>query len=152
MANRGLPARRTSRTEAPKELVARRAMAPSALPEAVSGSCRIPGIGGVPCVCCEPDRPQTTCVWFHGGGFRGSGVSLEFGTLRGGVGIRGVMPGSSWWFPRWPPSIRFPPRCTDATAVYDGVTDQWGPVFVGGDSAGGGLAVFRLLNRRISLY
>jgi len=96
-------------------------------------------VGGVPCLVCEPDSPETTCVWFHGGGFRvGSATSSAgFGqTLAVAGSVRVVLVDY-----RLAPEHPFPAALYDATAVYEDARVRWGSLFACGDSAGANLAL-----------
>jgi epsilon-lactone hydrolase len=97
-------------------------------------------IGGVPCVLCEPTSPAATLLWFHGGGFRyGSAViSARFGMRIAAATEARVVLVDYALAPEHP----FPAALHDAVSVFTAALDRWpGTVFVGGDSAGGGLAV-----------
>jgi acetyl esterase/lipase len=98
--------------------------------------------GGVPCTYLEVPDPALTLLYFHGGGYR-------MGDADGWLGLasrialaaraRVVLPDY-----RLAPEDPFPAALHDAAAVYDAVVAQAEadelPPFVGGDSAGGGLA------------
>jgi epsilon-lactone hydrolase len=126
--------------EAPRELVARRSLGSSALPEAVGGiGLQEVPVGDVSCVVCEPDRARSTFVWFHGGGFRMGSArsSAQFGLALATTSRARVVLVDYALAPEDP----FPAALHDAAAVYEDAHQRWGPLVVGGDSAGGGLAV-----------
>jgi monoterpene epsilon-lactone hydrolase len=101
--------------------------------------------GGVPCVDVTPlVGPHTgdggpLIAYFHGGGYR-------MGTASGWVGFATrvvLLSGARVVLVdyRLAPEHPFPAAVIDATAVYDALLDTSDRVIVGGDSAGGGLAV-----------
>ena len=96
-------------------------------------------LGGVNCLVCEPPVRRATILYLHGGGFR-------LGSARGWTGFASrlavaaearIVVADYRLSPEWP----FPAALRDAAAVYQALVDEdRGPFFVGGDSAGGGLA------------
>ncbi len=94
---------------------------------------------GIRCIEYTPEGPVTgTLVWFHGGGYRmGSPVvgSAIGNRLASECGVHVVF--SSYALA---PEAPFPCGLLDAIAVVDAVEDSSGPVMLGGDSAGGGIA------------
>ncbi|MGE0880708.1 MAG: alpha/beta hydrolase fold domain-containing protein [Acidimicrobiia bacterium] len=136
-----LPALRGSAREASADLVARRSgMAAFPAPPPAEGvSVTESTIGGVTCYVCEPGNANASIVYFHGGGYRlGSAQrSSAFGSrLAKATGARVVVVTY-----RLAPEHPFPAALYDATAVYGAVVaESTVPVFVSGDSAGGGLA------------
>jgi monoterpene epsilon-lactone hydrolase len=102
-------------------------------------------MGGVPVRVFEPPaakkRHDGTLVFFHGGSYIfGSSRTTHADTIARlalECGIRIVAPEY-----RLAPEHPFPAQLEDALAVFDAVVaDGTGPVLVGGDSAGGNLAV-----------
>jgi acetyl esterase/lipase len=96
-------------------------------------------IGGVACLVCEPATQLGTILYLHGGGYRmGSPAAwANFASrLAAATMCRIVVPDY-----RLAPEHPFPAALIDALSVYRAlvVTDR-APPFVGGDSAGGGLA------------
>jgi monoterpene epsilon-lactone hydrolase len=137
-----LPPLRTGHP-ADDDLAARRAgMAGVAPPDPAAGTpvdVRRQPTGGVDGVVCRPPDPVGVLVHFHGGGYRlGSALySAAFGArLAMATSCTVVVPEY-----RLAPEHPFPAALHDAAAVYDAVLEAAdAPVFVGGDSAGGGLA------------
>ncbi len=95
--------------------------------------------GGVASLVAEPTQPAGTLLYFHGGGYRlGSpaGWASFASRLSATTGLRVVVADY-----RLAPEHPFPAAVHDAVASFDAVSATYGgPVFVGGDSAGGGLA------------
>lgn len=89
---------------------------------------------------CEPEHAVATVLWFHGGGYRlGSARnSTPFGVrLSVATGARVVLVDYAL-----APEHPFPAAVHDAAGAYEGARATWGePLLVGGDSAGGGLAL-----------
>ncbi|HLG89435.1 MAG TPA: alpha/beta hydrolase [Alphaproteobacteria bacterium] len=95
--------------------------------------------GGVRCLVCEPPVRRATILYLHGGGFR-------LGSARGWTGFASRLAVTAEarivvvdyrLAPEWP----FPAALHDAASVYQALVEEnAGPLFVGGDSAGGGLA------------
>jgi acetyl esterase/lipase len=137
-----LPPRRDGHP-ADDELAARRAgMAGVAPPDPGAGTgvdVRPEAAGGVEVVVCRPPDPDGVLVHLHGGGYR-----LGSATYSAGFGARLALATSCTVVVpeyRLAPEHPFPAALHDAAEVYDVVVDRTaGPVFVGGDSAGGGLA------------
>ena len=96
-------------------------------------------IGGVPCVVCAPASPAATLVYFHGGGYRlgtARGWRTFGSSLAAAASTRVILVDY-----RLAPEHPFPAALRDALAVFDAVdSGADGPVYAGGDSAGGGLA------------
>ena len=97
-------------------------------------------VGGVAATVCTPPGHRGALLHFHGGGYRlgspGPWVALG-NELAGRTSMQVVLPDY-----RLAPEHPFPAALHDAHAVYAalvGRSDE--PVFVAGDSAGGGLAV-----------
>ena len=96
-------------------------------------------LGGVNCLVAEPPARRATILYLHGGGFR-------MGSARGWAGFASrlavaaearIVVADYRLAPEWP----FPAALHDAASVYQAlVGENAGPLFVGGDSAGGGLA------------
>jgi acetyl esterase/lipase len=135
-----LPEERAGR-EAPPDLVERRALIGGADDQQVIAdgvTADETEIGGVPCVVCAPASAAHTLVYFHGGGYRlgtARGWRTFGSSLAGAASTRVVLVD----YPL-APERPFPAALRDAIAVYDAVSGDGGPVYVGGDSAGGGLA------------
>lgn len=97
-------------------------------------------IGGVRCLVVNDSAAADAgpaLLYFHGGGYRLGSPVLYIPLVQkiaDGSGARVVMP-----FYRLAPENPFPAGLHDAAAVYRALA-QRGPVVVGGDSAGGGLA------------
>jgi acetyl esterase/lipase len=124
------------------DLGARRAgaagMTPAPVPEGVTVT--ETEVGGVVCVECATAAPRCTYVHFHGGGYR-LGAPAGWTGLAGGLAARldgrVVVPDY-----RLAPEHPFPAALHDGAAVYlalAAATED--PMVVGGDSAGGGLAL-----------
>ncbi|MFC5747436.1 alpha/beta hydrolase [Actinomadura rugatobispora] len=106
--------------------------------------------GGVPSlwVSVPGGDPGRVVVWFHGGGFTvGSAASRTAlgADIARAAGCRVLLPGY-----RLSPEHAFPAPVEDALAAYRWVSDLVGAgnVVLGGDSAGGGLAVVTMLAAR----
>jgi acetyl esterase/lipase len=95
--------------------------------------------GGIACFVSEPAEPVGTLLYFHGGGYRmGSPAAwANFASrLSAATGLRVIVPDY-----RLAPEHPFPAAVEDALAAYAAVDEAFGgPLLVGGDSAGGGLA------------
>jgi epsilon-lactone hydrolase len=128
---------------APESLVARRDGAATMMadkPVAPGTTARDETIGGVGCVVCRPSAPTSTVLYLHGGGYRlGAARSwVSFATSVAAAADTQVVIADYRLAPEHP----FPAALHDAAAVYDAVqADHVGPLFVAGDSAGGGLAI-----------
>ena len=95
-------------------------------------------IGGVDCMVCEVGGSTGTIAYFHGGGYRlgaPAGWAGFASRLAAASGKRVVVPGY-----RLAPEHPFPAALHDAVAVYRALLEDGSAPFVGGDSAGGGLA------------
>jgi acetyl esterase/lipase len=135
---------------APDDLLARRAgvvavTPPTELPADVTMETR--SVGGVECVVCSVAAPTVDIVYFHGGGYRlGTAAAWASfaGTLAERVTARVVVVDY-----RLAPEDPFPAALHDAVAVAGAVRAKSAlPLLVGGDSAGGGLAVALVLALR----
>jgi len=96
-------------------------------------------LGDVPCVRCTGKNPGVTLLWFHGGGFRlGSAVqSAPFGVRLAAASAARVILVDYALAPEHP----FPAALYDAVEAFEETRTRWpGALFVGGDSAGGGVA------------
>ncbi|GCE02646.1 alpha/beta hydrolase fold domain-containing protein [Embleya hyalina] len=108
-------------------------------------------VGGVPCTFLEVPVPALTLLYFHGGGYR-------MGDAEGWLGIASRIALAARARVilveyRLAPEAPFPAALHDAASVYDALVtvDEEGldtPPFVGGDSAGGGLAAALALAAR----
>jgi acetyl esterase/lipase len=96
-------------------------------------------IGGVPCLVVRPPNAQGIVVWLHGGGFV-LGSAGGWRSLARGLAIRS---GRSVVLPdyRLAPEHPFPAAPEDAVAVARAVAVRGAPWGLGGDSAGGNLAL-----------
>ena len=131
---------------APDDLVARRegvaAVPVAPVPEGIT--VETADVAGVPCVICSHAAPIVDVVYFHGGGFR-------LGTAAGWTGFGGTLASLlcarvTVVDYRLAPEHPYPAALHDAVAVRDAVlTASDRPLFVGGDSAGGGLALSLVL-------
>jgi monoterpene epsilon-lactone hydrolase len=142
-AERGLgqlPAERGLGQLPTSELTQRRTLLESrAVPQRAGievSTLRIAGVGVVECL---PERPESTFVYLHGGGFRlGSARAWTGLGLRLAAECRARVLIADY---RLAPEDPFPAALRDVIAVLAEVlTDRRLPVIVGGDSAGGGLA------------
>ena len=127
---------------APADLLARRARMPSAWTAEMleaGVTARNAVVGNVACLVCEDSDPSGTILYLHGGGYRmGSPAAwANFASrVAAATGCRIVVPDY-----RLAPEHPFPAALVDALAVFRALTVADGaPPFVGGDSAGGGLA------------
>lgn len=99
--------------------------------------------GGVPCIAVDPPgaAPDGLILYFHGGGYI-TGSARTHLPMLGGLaqmaGVRTVLPDY-----RLAPEDPFPAPFEDAEAVWDALTAETDParIVLGGDSAGGGLAL-----------
>ena len=98
-------------------------------------------IGGVTCVVLTPPAPRAHLIHFHGGGYRYSSPDRVIGFLSAIAAdseIEMIVPAYSL-----APEAPFPNALYEGRAVIDAVSadpDGW-PLLIGGDSAGGGLAL-----------
>jgi epsilon-lactone hydrolase len=143
MTNRAwsLPPLRESARVASDELKAVREMAAAPRGEPPAGvTVSATTVGGAGAVVCAPASPRGTVLYFHGGGYRmgaAAGWTAYTGAIADRSGARVV--GLDY---RLAPEHPFPAAVHDAVAAYDALLDDAaaGPIVVGGDSAGGGLA------------
>lgn len=95
--------------------------------------------GGVASLVAEPARSAGTLLYFHGGGYRvgsAAGYAGFASRLSATTGLRVVAVDY-----RLAPEHPFPAAVHDAVTSFDAANTAYGgSVFVGGDSAGGGLA------------
>lgn len=129
--------------QAPESLAERRAASIAVLArQSISPGINVvtSNIGGVPCVVAEPSSPSAEIVYFHGGGYRigTAGAWAPFASrLAATINARVFVPDY-----RLAPEHPFPAAIVDATRAYEAVVQRRsGGIFVGGDSAGGGLAL-----------
>lgn len=127
---------------ASEEQKARRARMPAAWTQEMIA----PGIdardamyGGVACLVTEPADAVGTLLYLHGGGYRmgsAAGWAGFASRLSAETKLRVIVVDY-----RLAPEHPFPAAVHDALAAYEAVETAYGnPLFVGGDSAGGGLA------------
>lgn len=102
----------------------------------------------VPILTHHPSTPRGWLVWAHGG-------SWQHGSARTWAPVTGALAQRSGWAVasvdyRLAPEHRFPAAVLDMLAALTWAEDQTGslPVVVGGDSAGGTIAVIAALARR----
>jgi acetyl esterase/lipase len=137
-----LPPERTG-LPAPESLTARRDGAAAVMadkPTAPGTTARDETIGGVGCVVCRPAAPTSTVLYLHGGGYRlGAARSwTSFATGLAAAADTQVVIADYRLAPEHP----FPAALHDAAAMFEALqADHVGPLFVAGDSAGGGLAI-----------
>jgi monoterpene epsilon-lactone hydrolase len=98
-------------------------------------------IAGVRCAVCTPENARGVMIELHGGGYRlGAAAAWKpFGSrLAAACGLQVVVPDYGL-----APEEPFPAALHDALAVLEAVCERpgAGPVFLAGDSAGGGLAL-----------
>jgi len=128
---------------APESLTARRDGAAAVMadkPTAPGTTARDETIGGVGCVVCRPAAPTSTVLYLHGGGYRlGAARSwTSFATGLAAAADTQVVIADYRLAPEHP----FPAALHDAAAMFEALqADHVGPLFVAGDSAGGGLAI-----------
>ena len=147
LAIRGFVKRRLSACRTPLDMRKAFDAAPALAPRGVRFSQAT--LGGVVGEWAEPKNGAAGCgvlLYLHGGGY----VAMSPRTHRaitGGFAVRGFRVFAPDY--RLAPEHQFPAALDDATAVWRALRAEIeGPVFVGGDSAGGGLAVALLLNLR----
>jgi len=137
-----LPPERTG-LPAPESLTARRDGAAAVMadkPTAPGTTAQDETIGGVGCVVCRPAAPTSTVLYLHGGGYRlGAARSwTSFATGLAAAADTQVVIADYRLAPEHP----FPAALHDAAAMFEALqADHVGPLFVAGDSAGGGLAI-----------
>jgi acetyl esterase/lipase len=105
-------------------------------------------LGGVVGEWVEPENGgvEATLLYLHGGGYIGMSPRTHR-ALTGGFALRGFRVFAADY--RLAPEHRFPAALDDATAAWRALRAQVvGPIFVAGDSAGGGLCAALLLNMR----
>ena len=135
-----LPAQRDGR-DADQELADRRAMV-NGLPQAPL----VEGVDvvetdefGVAAIVCSPKNPAATVAYLHGGGFRLGQIAAwkAWGTrLADASGARVVLIEY-----RLAPEAPYPNALHDSVTAIEAVAAKYSePLFIGGDSAGGGLA------------
>ncbi|WP_143220993.1 alpha/beta hydrolase fold domain-containing protein, partial [Actinomadura sp. CNU-125] len=133
-----LPEPRPSTVPTPPDLAARRAAAPArpSIPGVEIGEVRY---GDVPCVVCEPPRPQNVLTYFHGGGYRlGSAALFTPFAARLAAATNSRVVAVDY---RLAPEHPFPAALHDALTVHERILAEDGrPPIAVGDSAGGGLA------------
>jgi acetyl esterase/lipase len=136
-----LPARREGRAASP-ELVATRAQIDGAArdvapPPGIDADTVAPG--GVPASALAPADAGAPFLWLHGGGYRmGSPRAWSsFGSRLARHTATRVVLADYGLAPEHP----YPGGLLDAFAAYTALAEPGEPVLVGGDSAGGGLAV-----------
>ena len=137
-----LPPLRESARVASDELRATREMAATPRGDARAGvAVATTTLGGVECVTCTPESPGATVLYFHGGGYRMGAPAawVAFTSAVAEAGGARVVAADYRLAPEHP----FPAAVHDAVAAYEALLDDApdGPIVVGGDSAGGGLAV-----------
>lgn len=135
----GLPEEREGRPAA-EELVARRKVV-AGIPQQVPLGVTVANeaFGGVPAVVVASEDPGRTILYLHGGGYRlgeAAGWTGFAGRLALAADVRVVLVDY-----RLAPEAPFPAALRDAADAYDAVCAEFGPVALGGDSAGGGLAL-----------
>lgn len=128
--------------EAPQEVLDMRGDLENAPPPVLDPGVRSSEaeVGGVPCLVLDPpDEPVADLIWYHGGGYRMGlpRMSAAFASaLASAASLRVVLPSY-----RLGPEHPFPAGLHDAAAVHDALAGPGRAVLVGGDSAGGGIAV-----------
>jgi monoterpene epsilon-lactone hydrolase len=136
-----IPAVRDVGYPAPEALVARREGAASMQanqPVADGAVVADATVGGVACLIVQPEAPSSTILYLHGGGYRlGTPSSWTSFASRLAVAAEAKVVVADY---RLAPEHPFPAALHDATAVYDALAGEGGPLIVMGDSAGGGLA------------
>jgi acetyl esterase/lipase len=104
-------------------------------------------IAGVQCVVLTPPAPRAHLIHFHGGGYRYSSPDRVIGYLSGLAAdseIETIVPAYSL-----APEAPFPNALHEGRGVIDAVSAEGGgwPLLIGGDSAGGGLALALVASR-----
>ncbi|GAA4958739.1 alpha/beta hydrolase [Yinghuangia aomiensis] len=134
-----LPEERAGRP-APDDLAARR-KAVAGIPQQVEpgATVRPETLGGTPALVVEPPAPGRTLFYLHGGGYRlGEAAGWTGFASRLALAAQARIVLVDY---RLAPEAPFPGALRDAAAAYDAACAAYGPLAVGGDSAGGGLAV-----------
>ncbi len=104
-------------------------------------------IGGVRCAVIMPPAPRARLIHFHGGGFRYSSPERVIGFLSSIAAdseIEVIVPAYSL-----APEAPFPNALHEGRAVIDAISAEAddSPLLIGGDSAGGGLALALVASR-----
>lgn len=101
-------------------------------------------LGGVPVLRCRPELVgDPVLLWFHGGAYRlGSAHSFRSWTSHLASVCAAEVVSVDY---RIAPEHPFPDALVDAVLAYEAVRAEGRPIFVGGESAGGGLAAALLL-------
>lgn len=105
-------------------------------------------VGAVPGEWVEVEQSDATLLYLHGGGYVACSVETHR-PITVGYAQRGLRVFAPEY--RMAPEHLFPAAVDDAVAVYRGLLDQGIPaakIVVGGDSAGGGLALAMLISLR----
>jgi monoterpene epsilon-lactone hydrolase len=141
-----LPALRESTRTASEQLLATREVAATPRGEPPAGvTISQLTVGDVDAVLSAPPAANGTVLYFHGGGYR-MGAPGGWTAFTGAVALASGARVLAVDY-RLAPEHPFPAAVHDAVAVYDALLDgeplggdDPGPIVVGGDSAGGGLA------------
>jgi acetyl esterase/lipase len=149
MSHKALPPRRTGHPPSEALIAERAAIMANLRTCPFDTRCTIDEqvIGGVPCVVLTPPAPAAHLVHFHGGGYRYSSPDRVIGflsSLAADGEIETIVPAYSL-----APEAPFPNALHEGRAVIDAVSadpDGW-PLLIGGDSAGGGLALALVASR-----
>lgn len=103
-----------------------------------SATTAIVRIGGVECIQAAAPGATATLIFLHGGAYRLGEARTWTGLatrIAAAAGVRVILPDY-----RLAPEHPFPAALRDACTVYDALAETGTTLFVGGDSAGGGLA------------
>ena len=141
-----LPESREGTRTPSDELLAVREMAATPRGEPPAGvTVATTSVGGLDAVVCAPAEVRGTVLYFHGGGYR-MGAPAAWTGFTGAVSVAGGARVVAVDY-RLAPEHPFPAAVLDAVAAYDALLDypNAGPFVVGGDSAGGGLALALVL-------
>lgn len=108
-------------------------------------------IGGVPGLYLRPaavEAPENILLYFHGGGYQ-LGSAQSHAEMVSHI-VRGAQCAAFLADYRLAPEHPYPAAVDDAVAAYRGILEQWDAnrIAVGGDSAGGGLAIGSLFAGR----